>query len=71
MLFGFEPSSHTGAAAWRCVVLQVSPDVANRGQHGADHGEQNDNQDRRLKRIRRDVCHAATLSRLADRGSGW
>ena len=23
MLFGFEPSSHTGAAAWRCVVCST------------------------------------------------
>ena len=43
------------AAAWRCVVLQVSPDEADRHQHGYDYGEQHNNQDRRLKRIRRDV----------------
>jgi hypothetical protein len=46
----------TPAAAWRCVGwLQVSPDVPDGRQHGSEHGEQNDNQDRRLRRRRWNV----------------
>ena len=38
----------TPAAAWRCVVIQERPDVADQRYYRAGYGKPNDNHDRRL-----------------------